>query len=139
MIENAKLQEIRTAGNYDLCLSNGNMNDASPAVYLNLRVWKDEHKHGLVDDVLFDNLEKASVTVDAAKRAEYYRAAVGRMRELFGPVVGLYSSDNYAAIGYGITGCKLDLGGQQYFQFIDYNVDDPTSTDHDVDWEKILP
>jgi ABC-type transport system substrate-binding protein len=138
IVENAKLTEIRTAGEYDAFLAVGNLNDASPTVYLILRVRNDEHKHRLYDETLMSSITQGTVTVDKAQREEYYRAAMARMRELWGPLIGLYYADHYAAVGYGINGLELDIGGQMYFQFIDFNVDNPTSTEHGVDWEKLL-
>ncbi|MFR9001533.1 MAG: hypothetical protein ACLVIY_15275 [Anaerobutyricum soehngenii] len=60
---------------------------------------------------------------------------MARMRELWGPQIGMYYATQHAALNYGITGVEFAVGSQIYLQFVDYNVDDPTSTDHGVDWE----
>lgn len=136
-IENAMFSERRIAGNYDLLLSDGRFFDSYPTNVFVARVKNDEHNHGLYDEKLMSTIGKAAESSDRETYVQCMNEAVARMREISGPLTGLYYADEYAAIGYGITGVELDPAGTYYFQFIDFNVDDPTSTDYAVDWDAL--
>lgn len=138
VIENASLSDRRIAGDYDAFIAFGNYHDASPLTFLVSRFLSDEHKHGLADTIINENIQSAVGTFDTEARDEYLREAMSRIRELYGPIVALYSNNMYAAVGYGITGLGLELGGTMYFNFVDFDVDNPTSTDHAIDWGKLL-
>ena len=137
VIENSTLNEVRTAGDYDSFVAVGNLNDASPLVYLTLRIRDDAHSHNFYDEQLMTDIDKGAKSVDPVTRADYFSKAYGRMRELSGPLYGLYYATHHAAVGYGIHGVRLDIGGQQYFQFIDFDPDNP-NTDHGVRWDVLL-
>lgn len=136
-VENASFSERRIAGNYDMLLADGRFFDSYPTNIFVARIMNDEHNHGLYDEELMTTIGKAVGASDRDAYKGYISDAVARMRELSGPLSGLYYADEYAAIGYGITGVELDPAGTYYFQFIDFNEEDPTSTDYAVDWDAL--
>lgn len=136
-LENADLDQYRKSGTYDIFMAPANFADASPILNLMSRIYSDQDCHNLKDDELMEDIRLASVTVDKEEREDYLHKAMARMRELWGPQIGMYYATQHAALNYGITGVEFAVGSQIYLQFVDYNVDDPTSTDHGVDWEKL--
>lgn len=137
VIENANLQHLRESGQYDLFLAPANFADASPTLNMMARIRQDQDLHHFWDDRLMNDLDTGSATFDKEKREEYYRDAMARMRELSGPLVGMYYADQYAALAYGIYGIELDIGSQIYVQFADFNEENPGSTEHGVDWDAL--
>lgn len=136
-LENADLDQYRKSGTYDIFMAPANFADASPILNLMSRIYSDQDCHNLKDDELMEDIRLASVTVDKEEREDYLHKAMARIRELWGPQIGMYYATQHAALNYGITGVEFAVGSQIYLQFVDYNVDDPTSTDHGVDWEKL--
>jgi len=121
IIENASLSERRIAGKMLLA-----------------RVGRDEHNTGFKDAELTDILSKASGSTDDETYVKALSDAQKRMRDVYGPMYGLYYADSYVAVSYGITGIEFDPGGTYYFQFIDFNEEDPTSADYALDWDSLF-
>lgn len=138
ILDNASLQPIRESGQYDIFVAPANFADASPTLNMMARIRNDQDKHMFWDDQLMTALEKGSSSFDKATRETYYHDAMARMREVWGPMIGMYYADQYAAVAYGVYGLELDIGSQIYVQFIDYNEENPGSTEHGVDWQTLL-
>ena len=137
ILENASLQGIRESGQYDIFMAPANFADASPTVNIMARIRNDQDKHDFWDDELMGQLDSAAATFDKETREAHYRAAMARIRELWGPMIGMYYADAYAAVGYGIEGIELAIGSQIYATFVDFNEENPSSTVHGVDWETL--
>lgn len=137
ILENANLQHQRESGQYEAFVAPANFADASPTLNMMSRIRNDQDLHHFWDDQLMNDLDTGASTFDKEQREVHYRSAMARMRELWGPMVGMYYADQYAALGYGIQGIELDIGSQIYVQFVDFNESDPSSTEHGVDWAKL--
>lgn len=138
ILDNASLQPIRESGQYDIFVAPANFADASPTLNMMSRIRNDQDKHMFWDDQMMNALDLGSTSFDREERENYYHEVMARMRELWGPMIGMYYADQYAAVGYGIYGIELDIGSQIYVQFIDFNEENPNSTEHSVDWNALL-
>lgn len=135
IVENATLQEMRSAGDYDaflvICMHQG----GDPGAAMNLRILNDCHKSNFVDDQMNELIKKASQTMDEEARADYFKQVTARMREMSAPHSALYSPYSRYAVDYGVVGLDLYRDGTIRVAYVDY--DENATTFHGPDYEKM--
>ena len=126
IVENATLLDMRTTGDYDVFMVITMHGGGDPGSIMNMRIVQDAHSSDFVDEELNNYILSGLQTIDADERAEYYKKAAERLREVSAPHTALYSPYANYAIDYGVVGLDLYKDGMLDVTFVDYDPDATT-------------
>lgn len=126
IVENATLLDMRKTGDYDVFMVITMHGGGDPGSIMNMRIVQDAHTSQFVDEELNNDILTGLMTIDADERAEYYKKAAERLREVSAPHTALYAPYANYAINYGVVGLDLYKDGMLDCTFVDYDPDATT-------------
>ncbi len=121
IVENATLLEMRKSGDYDVFMVITMHGGGDPGSIMNMRIVQDAHTSNFADEELNNDILTGLQTIDADERAEYYKKAAQRLREVSAPHTALYSPYANYAVDYGVVGLDLYKDGMLDCAFVDYD------------------
>lgn len=135
IVENATLLDMRKSGDYDVFMVITMHGGGDPGSIMNMRIVQDAHTSEFQDEELNNYILEGLRTIDADERAEYYKKAAERLREVSAPHTALYAPYANYAIDYGVVGLDLYKDGMLDVTFVDYDPD--ATTFHGPDYEAL--